>query len=312
MRNYLSFRQLDFKCLELAGLTDNDIDPATRQFIVNDLQYKIYGLLDGVNHPAWNTVVTLTVAADQEHLKDATTNGGTITAINSTTKSIARSAGVFPAGAILDIVVVKIADNLVAGQWKARVSVAGATATYVKVGTGTEVTFDNSLHVCFVNVMNKLSATAASLEDSFVKDVVKVFDDQATGSKERVFELKTDARAFGDMHRNPLKAGVIGAYRRGDSVEFFVGAGATALGVVQAEVITKPGLYSDATADNAMNIPPEENQMLTDMVVAEYLKKVGKPTPADLQGRLALIQQRFAAAEADRIKALEVKQSGNK
>jgi hypothetical protein len=307
MKNYLTYSEIDSKCRKLAGVSENDIITPVRQAIINDLIYKIYGLLDGVNHPWWNRIISLTVGADQEELKDTVTNGGTITAIDSTAKTIARSSGTFPAGAILDIVVVTKSNDLIAGQWKARVTVAGATATYEKIGTGTEVTYASATHVCFVNVMKKLSATSADLSTQYVKDLIKVFDDQETGTKERVFDRIKDPRIFGNTHKDPFHTKRIAWYHGGDTIYFDIGATATAIGIAQAEIVACPTLYTDATENNTLDIPPAENQMLTDEVVSEFLKQSGNPVPSDLAARLTLYQKRYESSVADRLKALEIK-----
>lgn len=306
-KNYMTFKELDAKCRHLSKISDKEIAPGVRQKIINDLIYKLYGLLDGVNHPFWNRTITLTVAADAEQLKDTVTNSGTITAIDSTAKTITRSSGTFAAGAILDIVVVTKSTSLVAGQWKARVSVAGATGTYVKIGSGTEITFNSATQVCFVNVMKKLSASSASLDNDYVKQVVKVFDDQGTGNKERVFTQYKDAERFGNAWDDPFMVSEMAWYQRGGDIDIFVGSSATAAGVVQAEVVTKPALYTDATASNDLDFPPEENSMVTDEITAEFLRTANKDVPSELTQRLGLYAKRYEASAGDRQKAMEIK-----
>lgn len=305
------FTDFDSKCRKLAGISENDIEPRIRQTIINDIQMKIYGLLDGINNPFWNTTITLTVGADQEHLRDAVTNGGTITNIDASAKTITRSSGTFVVGSILDIVIVTRSSDLIAGQWKARVIAAGATATYEKIGIGTEVTFNSTVHVAFVNVMRRLSATSASISTQYVREIVKVFDDQDTGNTERVFFKKTDPREFGRLHKDFAYQKLVAWYQAGDDILLRVGANASVLGIVQAEAIIKPTLYTDDTENNEFTIPPEHNQILTDEVVAEYIKNQGNPVPQDIAGRLALYQAQYQAAAANRAKALEAKSQAN-
>ena len=307
MKNYLSYGKLDSKCIHIAGLDEQDLNPDVRQSIVNDIIMDAYGLLDGVNHPFWNRTISVTVAGDNERLKDNVTNGGTITAVNSTTKNVTRNAGVFVAGSLLDIVIVAKATSLGVGQWKARVTIGGATATYENIDAGTEATFVSADHVCFINVMRKLSASSGDISSQYVKKVVKVYDDQDTGSKQRVFYEKKDARKFGNLHNDPSEAKYISWYHNGNTIDFFVGASATALGIVQAEVIAKPALYTDATKDNEVDFDPEMNKMLTDQIVAEYMKKAGKGLPQDLESRLATYPKRAEAAQGDQVKELETK-----
>lgn len=308
MLNFETYKALDSKCVKLAKQTHNTIDAAIRRKIVNSIIYRAYGALETVDSPFWNRTIALTVAADQEHLKDTVTNGGTITAIDSTTKTITRSAGTFPAGALVDIVVVTKATSLVAGQWKARITVAGAAATYVKIGSGTEVTFNSATQACFVNVMKTLSASSASIADQYVKNVVSVFDDQGTSGNRRVFDHVDDPRVFSNLHDEPFRVSSICWRQEGDTIFLFVGEDATAPGVVQAEVVSKPTIFTEATAANAIDLPPELNEQITDEVVAAYLMQAGNAVPDDLQKRLAEYQTRYQSKAASKQEAAEVEQ----
>jgi hypothetical protein len=314
MQNYQTYAEFDSLCQNIAGMSPNEIQPMVRQRIINDFIFQVYGLMDGTNHPFWNRTISLTVASDLEFLCDTVTGSGILTALNATAHSITRSTGTFAAGTLLGISLVTKATGIKVAQYLARVTVAGATATYEIIGsvTGSETTFNSSNHVLFVNCLKKLSATSASLGSNYIKEIVKVFDDQGTDilgatGKERVFNTDHDAKRFGNRSQDYLSASDVFVYHAGDTIYFFVGSSATALGVVQAEVIIKPTIYTDATKTNLLDCPPEENGALRDSVVAEFMKAINKPVPADVAKGAAALQAKVQAAQADRIKAMEMK-----
>jgi len=313
MLNYTSFAEFDSECRKIAGINDKQLSTAVRQKIINDAIYKVYGLLDGSNHPWWNRVITLTVSDDIEYLADTTVNGGIITALSASAHTVTRSSGTFAAGSILDIVLVLRATGAIVAQYKARVTVAGATGTYsiIKTASGTETTYASATHCLYVTVMKKLSATSADLSTQYIKEVVKVFDDQGTGSKERVFRLVKDPTYFGGIWDDPLEVSEVFAYHRGSTMEFSVGSSATAMGVVQAEVVGKPAIYTDATKSNALDCPPDENSTLKDEVVAEFIRSTNGQIPEPLANRLALIEKRVEAAMLSRAKAEESRNKTN-
>jgi len=312
--NYSTFAQFDSECRKIAGINDKQLSTAVRQKIINDAIYKVYGLLDGANHPFWNKVITLTVLDDLEFLSDA--NGqaqGIVTALSASAHTVTRSTGTWAAGTLLDIILVVKATGARVAQYKARVTVAGATATYAVVGsvTGTETTYASNTHALFVSGMKKLSATSADISTQYIKEIVKVFDDQGTGSKERVFKLVEDATYFGGIWEDVLELSEVFAYHRGDTVEFSIGTDAPALGIVQAEVVGKPAIYTDATKNNAIDCPPDENSTLKDEVVAEFIKGTNGKMPEPLANRLALIEKRVESAMLNRAKAEEARNKTN-
>lgn len=308
MLNYTTYSEFDSECRKIAGINDKQLSTAVRQKIINDAIYKVYGLLDGANHPWWNRVITLTVADDLEHLTDENgKTGGVVTALNATAHTVTRSSGTWAAGTLLSILLITKATGVLVGFYQARVTVAGATATYATIGTiiGAETTYSAATHSLFVGCMKKLSATSADLSTQYIKEIVKVFDDQGTGSKERVFRLVKDPTYFGGIWDDPLEVSEVFAYHRGNTIEFSVGSSATAMGVVQAEVVGKPAIYTDATKSNALDCPPDENSTLKDEVVAEFIKASGGTVPEPLQNRLALIEKRVESAMLNRVKAEE-------
>jgi hypothetical protein len=314
MQNYTSYGEFDSLAQNLAKINPNQIQSSVRQRIINDFVYQIYGLMDGTNSPFWNRTISLTVSDDLERLTDYTVNGGVLTALSASAHTVTRSSGTWAAGTILDIVLVLRTTGALVAQYKARVTVAGATATYAVIGSvgGTETTYVSGTHCLYVSGMKKLSATSAGLGSNYVKEIIKVFDDQGVDilgvtGKERVFSTDRDAKLWGQRSADPLSASDVFVYHSGDTIYFFVGSTATALGTVQAEVIIKPTIFTDATKNNTLDCPPEENGALRDSVVAEYIKATGGQVPQDIAKGAAALQARVQAANADRVKAMEVK-----
>ena len=314
MLNYTTYAEFDSLCQNIAGMSPNEIQSTVRQRIINDFMFQVYGLMDGTNHPFWNRTTTLTALADNDMQVDSVVNSGALTALNASSHSITRSAGVFAAGEILDIALVLRSTGALVGLWKARVTVGGATATYALIGTavGSETTYNSALHCLYVIGTKKLSATSADISTLYVKEIVKVFDDQGTDitgvtGKERVFNTDHDAKRFGNRSQDYLSASDVFVYHGGNTVYFFVGSSATALGVVQMEYIAKPTVYTDATKTNLLDCPPEENGALRDSVVAEFMKTIGKQVPDSVAKGAAALQARVQAAQQDRVKAMELK-----
>jgi len=308
MLQYLTFKKLDSICLEMAQLGESDLFPNLRQDIVNDRRYKLFGLLDGTNDPWWNRIITLTVTADQEILADFTVNAGLLTALSASAHTVTRSGGVFVAGSVLDIVLALRTTGARVAQYKAMVTVGGATGTYSIVGSvvGAETDYNSVTHTLFVNVMKKFSTTSADLSTQYIKNLIKIFDNAGPSGKERVFDLFTDARAFGEAYLNPYATKRVICLQYGPTLEFQIGATATALATVQALVKGKPSLYTDGTENNLLDSPPEENAMLEDEIAAEYARQAGKDIPTDVQSRLeGKWKAVYEAAAANRVKAME-------
>ncbi len=312
MKNDLTFGVLDSICLKQAGnLSQNRIKSSVRQTYVNVKMNKIYRMLDGLNDPFYNWPYTLSIAADHELLKDTTVNGGVITAIDTTGKTIERSGGgVFIAGSILHITVINEASGAILGCWMARIVTGGATATYVKIGAGTEYTLGT--HPCSVIVQKSLSTTTFDVSGLYFKEIVRISDWNFTitpGEKIRIYDKETDSERFYGYAHDPTMVKRVAWYHRGDTIEFFVGASAIALGAPEMEYKGKPTLYTDATIDNEVQIPVEDNSMLIDEVVASFLIETGQSIPADIAGRQAQYEKMYAAAEANRAKALQMRDS---
>jgi hypothetical protein len=302
MKNFMTFAQLDSLCLKEAAINENQLWLPQRQFIVNNKLMKVYALLDGLNDPFYNMSTALTVAADIEQLHDATTNGGIITGITAATNTITRSSGSFPAGALIHVWICD--SGATVATFTARISVAGATATYVIIA-GADANL--AAYECVVFVQKTLSVTTVDLSTLYFNRIEKVYDDQGTGSADRVFKEIKDPVIFSDLWRDPLFDKIVAWNLRGSTLQLGVGPSATAIGTATMEYRGKPNLWTDATPSNEILIPPEHNQMLQDEVVALYLTYTNQPVPEKLAGRLERYATMYQAASADKIKAMEVK-----
>lgn len=309
MKNYLTFAQLDSLCRKSAGnLSDNDIYPVTRQVYINTKLMKIYGMLDGLSDPWYNKNMQLTVAADQEFLKDTATSSGIITALDASAKTITRSSGVFVAGSVVYISMSAFATGIVTHQAIVTILVGGATATYGIVA-GSLTTLVGATHSVSSIVIKSMSATTADLSGYYVKDITTIYDNMYTavpGAGTRVFDKVLDSKVFynRELDFNALKR--VAWYHQGDSILFKVGSSANALGSVYCDYRGKPALYDDATAGNIIDIPPENNQMLIDEVVASFLIEIGKPMPVEIQGKMETYQKMYEASAANQAKAMEI------
>jgi hypothetical protein len=306
MKNYLTFLELESLCRREAGIGENDVDPVTRRIIINNKLMKIFALLDGLNDPFYDRFSILTVDDDVELLAGGEETHGSLTAINSTAKTISRSSGSFAAGSILDIVIVHADKDRLAGQWKARVITGGATCVYEKIGSGTEADADDSL-LFTVHVMRSLSVLAVDLSNLYVKQVLQVYDDKGSGNSDRQFREIKDPLIFNQAHRDPLYGPEIVWHHGGDHLRFKVGADAAALGIVTCECRTKPAIYVAANENDVILLPPEYNQVLVDEVVATFMSQGGKAIPQGLADRQAAFDKVYAAAAASKASAAEVK-----
>jgi hypothetical protein len=306
MKNYLTFLALESLCRREAGISEDQVDPAARRFIVNNKMMKIYQMLDGLNDPFYDRSTALTVAADQELLKDTAVNSGIVNAIDSSAKTITRNTGTFVAGSIVSITLWTASTGVIVGEWLARITVGGATATYVKIGSGTEFTLTGSQGASLI-VVKTLSTTTIDMSSFYVKDVLKVYDDAAAASAERTFRRIADPVIFGEAHRDPLYDSEVLYHQRGDDLMIFKGTSATALGNVSMQYRTKPTVYTSANETSEALIPPENNQMLIDEVVASFMQQGGKALPDSLNARLAQYSKVYEAAAAEKAKSLEAR-----
>ena len=75
--------------------------------------------------------------------------------------------------------------------------------------------------------------------------------------------------------------------------------------MVQALIKGKPPIFTEATKNNTLGTPSQENAMLTDEVVAEFCRQANKPISDVVQKNLALYQKRYDDAAAARSKSIE-------
>jgi hypothetical protein len=314
MKNPLTFGQLDSIAMAAAGnLAQNDIDIAMRQAHINLKLMKIYRMLDGLNDPWYNKTKTLTVAADLTPLKDTTNSSGSITSmvVSGSTITIVDTSHTFVAGTYL-VITECVTGKVMSYQNLAIVTTGGALGCVATIiGTPNIVTFAAATHGLTIMIIGSPSSTAIDVSDTYFKEIMRISDENylasALGTQTRVFYPIKDEQLFAGLVTNPMKTKTVAWHQRGDTIQLFVGASANALGTVTCEYRGKPSLYDDTTINNSVDIPPEDNQMLIDEVTASYLIDMGKVPPPNLSANLAAIQKLYESADANRIKAMEIK-----
>ncbi len=70
----------------------------------------------------------------------------------------------------------------------------------------------------------------------------------------------------------------------------------------------KPAIYSDATAGNKVDFPPEEMGYLTAKLTVAYATEAGKPIPADAQQTVAEVEEKFKTDAAEMAKSAAEKE----
>lgn len=293
MKNFLTFRQLDSALIHKAGLNENDIPPTLRQLYINDKLMKIYRLLDGLNDPWYHKqLLALSVGTDVEFLVDYN-----ISSYSAGTHSIIRTSGVWKVGQVLSVVLYDTLGGVIA-SWVGIVSTvtAGILAT-LNIVAGTDQ--NKSTHQMVVTVLLSPTNNLIDLSNTYLKNIVRIYDNAYVGGKTRIFSPISDPAIFSVLHRDPFFDNRVAFFHRGDSVELYVGPTATALGTVNMEYRGKPTPCSDFDTDVLIDIPPEDNQVIMDEVLAEYLTHVGKPIPEDVANRQVEFQKRYDAAMAD-------------
>lgn len=298
MKNYLTFRQLDSALIHKAGLNENDIVPALRLLYINNKLMKVYRLLDGLNDPWYHRRATLTVGSDCE--SSALTSQAIITPFNATKGEISiTELGTLSPGTVA-VVTIYNAAHVHQGTFAVVVTATdGDGCNYVTLeGTPLEYDGPNTTDYGTIYVIRSFSQSTASISSLYVKDIARIWDNGYTGGKERIFTEIKDPQIFSVLHRDPFFDGKIAWYHRGDSIDFYVPSAVTA-GVVQMEYRGKPALATDFDSDVLIDIPPEDNQVLMDEVLAEYLTHMKMDIPVDVAQRQAEFQKRYEAATAD-------------
>jgi hypothetical protein len=312
MLNFLTFDQLDYQCLKQARLSDGIIQPQTRINHINSKLMKMYGLLDGINDPFYNRTTTFsTPTTDQEYLKDFTLNGGVVTAINSTLKTITRSSGVFVAGQII-IVSYTPQDGIggeVTNQWIGRITTGGAIAVYAVV-SGTDATLSATIGASVV-VIKSMSATSIDVSGIYFKDFTSIYDDKYTSTpgQIRVFDKIADSRLFFNLSLDVYSEKRVAWYQQGDTIHLFAGSLAIALGTVKCDYRGKPTIFTANNGSSLIDFPPEQNQALIDEIVVSYLIEAKQPVPENLQVRVDSYEAKFYAASESNKKSIEEKKN---
>jgi len=296
-KNSLTYGKLDEICRRLAGnITRQDIFDTIRQAYINDAVMNMYRVLDGLDDPFYNQPVILTVAADQEFL---TTE---ITGIDATELTITRSSGEFIAGSILHVVL--DAAGVVAGNFTARITEGGAVATFALIsGTAIDLGANNAK----VWVTRSLSETSIDVSNLSFKEFNYLGDDMGTttpGQKNRMFVGTTDPNVFYDHGNDYQMRKEVLWYQRGDTILLSGGSEANVLGTVAGEIKGKPALYTDDTIDNAIDIPPENNQILINDIVQRFMIDRGKREAIPPEVAKS-VKDFYAAADAEAKKKAE-------
>jgi hypothetical protein len=308
MKQFLTYGILDYQCMKQAGdISDNDINSDTRQAYINTKLMKIYQMLDGLNDPFYNGQMTHAVASNVEAMSILLTSGD-INAIDSSALTISNKNGAFVAGQILFISMWTISTGVKLSSYVIRITTGGAIATYTVI-EGAPPTLTNLIAGGAI-VLSAYSAYTIDLSGTYFQRIINVHDFEYTtvsGAKIRVFDKKEDSQLFLNMDKDQLSTKRVWWYHSGDTIYLAKGSAANALGaLISIEYRGKPAIYTDATIDNTIDLPPEFNQMLVDETVASYLIDRGKVVPDDINGRMANYAKAYEAAAAARAKAMEI------
>lgn len=299
---------LDSALMHKAGINENDIVPDLRMLYVNNKLAQMYRLLDGLNDPWYHKTTTLSAGADTIFIKDA---GGTTTlsAVDATLHILTRTAGTWKLGEVFSAAFYNSASGARICDFVARISSGAGTAagTYTVIaGTDVGMTLTSARYT--VAIFAGTAATTLDLSALYVKSILKIYDNAYTGGKIRLYKEIIDPAIFALVHRDPFYVSEVLYFQRGDTLDLFVGTSATALGTIQFEYRGKPAPCVSLTTDVVIDIPPEENQVLMNEVLAEYLTHVNKPIPQDVADSQKNFQARYSAVVADSQKQLnEVK-----
>lgn len=128
----------------------------------------------------------------------------------------------------------------------------------------------------------------ADLSQVYFKMVNVVTDDN-----DNDFNQVLDPKVFYNARNDYAFSAKVVWYQQGSLLMFWVGARSKPLGAnVIAELRMKPEMFSDATINNTVDIPPEQNTYLMDRVTELFCRHAGVPVPADV------VQRNAAAASA--------------
>lgn len=295
MQNYLTFGQLDSLCRMRTNISDTDIKDSIRQTYINNALFKIYRELDGINDPFYNASQIQTVIGGQENIQLST--------VDSVNKIITRGSGNFIQGSLATITEVNNFGAIL-GQaivFIGQVSNSGLTANYsILIGN----LVSQQTYPVYASIVKSFSTNTIDVSQIFIKKIIKIYD--TNGTTRRLFHEVLNSERFADLPNDDLAATDIYYYWRGDLVDIFIGVNAVPLSTVTMEYVTKPNLYADSTINMLINFPPEQNQMLIDEVITQYLIHIGKIPPdanASTNAEITMAQ----ASQADNVKTSVIK-----
>lgn len=299
MKNFLTFRALDSALLHKAGLNENDVIPALRATMINGKLMKIYRLLDGLNDPWYHKNTTVSSGADNLVGKDS---GGayTLSAVDATTDYLTKSSTGWSVGQLFTASFYNASSGARVCDFVGIItSVVATTQGFYSVITGSDsgMTLTGTRYT--ITEIKGPSTNVIDLSSTYVKDLLRIYDNGYTGGKVRLFTPIKDPAIFAVLHRDPYFDGRVAYFHRGDSVILYVGTSAAALGTIQMEYRGKPTPCTDFDSDVYIDIPPEDNQILMDEVLSEYLQAANKEVPPDVAARNMEFQKRYDSAMAD-------------
>lgn len=297
MKNYLSFKDFDNVALSRAGLTANDIDPATRRVYINNALSKVYAYLKAVNDPHYNRTAKLEISqdtdADPSEEIEGVNTGGIISSINTTKKTITRTEGEFIQGSVVHIELYSNDIDNPDDTFELLLTSGGATAFY-KVISGTEVGYDpdeSGGPSLTGYIRYAWYEYYADVDDLGLEHVYTIYDHRGSKNTPRLFKEVADPVLFKKTHKNPFYDSYIAYHQRGEVIAFKRGACAVAFeSPVVCEFRGRPAFFTPQTLLNIIDIPAEQNGVLSDEVVAAYLEHVQKPVPeavADRRGEFS-------------------------
>lgn len=302
IKNFLTFAQLDSQCRKQAGdLSTNDINKAVRQNMVNLKIMKIYGVLDSLNDPFYNRSVALSINngsdTSQEYFTDEDFG------IDSASKTMSRLDGSFVNGTYA-FVTITGSDGYIYRTWTALISNASGNSCSYSVVSGSDGDVQPG-GIASITIFNLgLPGKSADVSSLYFKNFNAIYDYGFTstpGQQIRVFDEITDQRVFFSRSLDYNNTKRPAWYQQGNTILFYVDSEANALGTVYGDYRGKPNLYTDASASDSIDIPPEFNQVLIDEVVSSYCVESGRQIPAETSERLASYEKKlYSAREAEK------------
>ena len=296
MKNPVTYRQLDNMVLKTLNIDDTAIQPLIRQALFNNILYKLYALLNMVNHPWYEreTDMTSGVSANTAFL-----TVGVISAIDATAKTITRAAGVWIVNSLLNIAIHN-GSGVVLTQGVVHLDslTSNDTVGHYTLLSGTIQTL--GVNLCSVFVHLPYASSSFSIATLYVQEVQEISDEVGYAGL-RMYNKITDPMHFHELTKDPRAADEIHWRQTGDTVTLYKGTAATAIGsAIVMSYRTKPALFTDANLDTSLDIPPEYNLVLFDMVAEQYAGAVqGTAIPDAITKRLQEFQSTYATEQGN-------------